>query len=213
MTDQQTPLAMRRVLCVQPNEGFHAALRVALSKHRLVFVPNAVEALRLLNANSFDAYVLDYWLPDWSGASLCRQIRQTDPHAPVCFFTAAHSPEQKKRAIRAGAQAFFFAPNDAGTLAVKLRTWLQYVDLGALRAKLEEEAAVQHELERRAAVALARTEHARMLAQEALERAAQARARKAFIASGGTLATFERWWPQTFGSAVANHRATSGSAA
>ena len=207
---EQTPLATRPVLCVQPNEEFHASLGRALSTHQLIFVPSALEAIRMLNKGAFDAYVIDYWLPDWGGVSLCRQIREADPHAPICFFTAADSPEQKKRALRAGAKAFFSAPGDAIALAAKLRTWLQYVDLSALRAKIDEEAAVQQELERRASLALARSDHARGLAEEALQRAAQVRARKAFLASGGTLAMFERWWPQTFGSVVANYRASSG---
>jgi DNA-binding response OmpR family regulator len=203
-----TPLVKRSVLCVQPNEDYHPALQLALSKFRMLIVPNALEAIRAVNGGSFDSYVLDYWLPDWGGVSLCRQIRQSDPHAPVVFFTAADSPEQKRRAMRAGAQGYIFAPDGAVALGNKLRTLLQHGDLRAMRAKLEEEQAVQAELERRAALAIEQTAHAQERAAEALQRIAQARARKAFLEAGGTLATFDRWWPQTFGSAVANHRAS-----
>lgn len=207
LIDEQTPLARRSVLCVQPNEDYHAALERALSKFRMVIVPSALEAIRAMNAGSFDAYVLDYWLPDWGGVSLCRQILQSDPHAPVVFFTAADTPEQKTRAMRAGAQAYLPASDGVTALALKLRSLLQHVDMRAMRAKLEEEQAVQAELERRVALAITHTEHARERAAQALERAVQVRARRAFIEAGGTLATFDRWWPQTFGSALANHRA------
>jgi CheY-like chemotaxis protein len=211
LIDEQAPLAKRSILCVQPNEEYHPALRLALSRFRTVFAPNALEAIRVMNSEFFDAYVLDYWLPDWGGASLCRQIRMSDPHTPILFFTAAHSPEQKRRAMRAGAQGYVLAPDDASTLGSRLRSLMQYADLRAMRAKLEEEQAVQVELERRAALAVSLTQHARERAAQALERAACARARKAFVEAGGTLATFQRWWPQTFGSAVANHRVTHGS--
>jgi DNA-binding response OmpR family regulator len=209
LSENTSPLAKRSVLCVQPNEDFHPALRLALSKYRLVMAPNALEAIRALNSGAFDAYVLDYWLPDWSGVSLCRQIRQTDPHAPICFFSSADSPEQKKRALRAGAQAFLSAPDGAAALTAKLRTWLEYADLSAMRAKIDEEEAVQQELQRRAAVAVSQSDHARQRARDAIERAAQIRARKAFIEKGGTQATFERWWPQTIASALANHQAST----
>ena len=207
LIDEQTPLARRSVLCVQPNEAYHAALRQALSNFRMVIVPSALEAIRAMNGGSFDSYVLDYWLPDWGGVNLCRQIRQSDPHAPIVFFTRAESAEQKRRAMRAGAQAYFAAPGSAGALHLKLCNLMQYADLSAMRAKLEEELAVQSELERRASLAITQTEHARERAAHALERAAQARARKAFVDAGGTLAMFDRWWAQAFCSAVANYRA------
>jgi DNA-binding response OmpR family regulator len=209
MEPEQTPFAKRSVLCVQPAEDYHPALRLALSKHRIVIVPNALETMRAVNAGAFDAYVLDYWLPDWSGASLCRQMRLTDPHAPILFFTGADAPEQKKRALKAGADAYVLALDGASSLAAKLKNLLEQADLRAMRARIEEENAVHAELQRRAALAVSQTEHAKERAAVATERAAQARARKAFIESGGTLATFDRWWPLMLGSAVANHRVSS----
>ena len=64
---EQSPLGRRSVLCVQPNADHQAALRLALARFELRLVPNALEAIRALNAGAFDAYVLDYWLPDWGG--------------------------------------------------------------------------------------------------------------------------------------------------
>jgi hypothetical protein len=114
--------------------------------------------------------------------------------------------------MRAGAQAYLSASDGATALAHKLRSLLQHADARAMRAKLDEEYAVQAELERRAALAIEQTAHAQERAAQALQRIAQARARKAFLEAGGTLATFDRWWPQTFGSAVANHRASTSAA-
>jgi DNA-binding response OmpR family regulator len=206
--DEQTPVGKRSVLCVQPNADYHPALRLALSKYRTVLTLSALDAIRAFNAASFDAYVLDYWLPDWTGAGLCREIRKSDPHAPICFFTQAESSEQNKRGLRAGAQAYVSAPEGATALAAKLRTLLGDVDVRALQAKRELEQVVREEVERRAVLALDATEHARERVAKALERAAYTRGRTVFVDAGGTIATFERWWPQVFGSVLANHGAS-----
>jgi hypothetical protein len=51
-------------------------------------------------------------------------------------------------------------------------------------------------LKRLAEVAKARSLNAREIAAASIQRSARAKAMKAFIESGGTLANFERWWPQ-----------------
>jgi DNA-binding response OmpR family regulator len=74
-------LPERSVLCAQPAIGNQQFLLQALQGYRLVIVGNALDATRCHNHSVFDAYVLDYWLPDWSGTALCRDIRKNDPHA------------------------------------------------------------------------------------------------------------------------------------
>ncbi|HYC46371.1 MAG TPA: response regulator [Burkholderiales bacterium] len=200
------PIAKRTILCVQPNEDVRPALELALVKYDLVMVSCALDAIREHNAAAFDGYVLDYWLPDWSGVALCRQIRQTEPHAPICFFTAAERDEQKRRALRAGANVFLHFSVGAPALAARLRTLLHVADSQSLHARVEEERAIQEELMRRAAAARQVADGARERAAAAMERAVQTRARKAFVEAGGNLATFERWWAQSYAGAAANVR-------
>ena len=69
------------VLCVEPDAGARECLHGALADYDCSFAVNAYEALRALHSQPFDAYVLDYWMPDWSGPLLCREIRKHDPHA------------------------------------------------------------------------------------------------------------------------------------
>lgn len=198
--------AKRRILCVSPVREHHPSLNLCLAEYRLHIVQTGLDAVRTYNAGAFDAYVLDYWLPDWSGLSLCRQIRKDDPFAPVAFFSSAEGLDQRKRAMRAGADAYLLASAGAQPLALEIGTLLRFADVRGLRARIEEELAIQDELRRRAALATERTEHAKALAAQALERAARARAQKAFMDSGGTLGNFGRWWPQVFTSVSANHR-------
>src|SRR5687767_5293988 len=91
--------AKRRILCVQPVREHHRPLQHYLAPHQLQIVQTGLDAVRAYNAGAFDAYILDYWLPDWSGLSLCRQVRKDDPHAPVVFFSSAEGEDQRKRAM------------------------------------------------------------------------------------------------------------------
>ena len=193
----------RTLLCVQPDQDSRDALAKILRAYDCVFACSAYEALRNFHASSFDAYLLDFWLPDWSGPPLCREIRKLDPHSPVVFCTAAIGDRDEKRAFRAGASAYLHKPLDAAALSSTLRKLLARCDTRSLQAKSEAERAVQEALHRRAAVAAARPSPEGIM--KSLERVARAQAYKAFIDSGGTRAHFEHWWPQLFGSARANY--------
>jgi DNA-binding response OmpR family regulator len=198
-------LNRRCVLVVDDDTEFRAVIEEILSDHSLVFAKNAFEAIRHVNTSTFHAYVLDYWLPDWSGAALCREIRKSDPHAPIVFCMAAARDQDRSRAIRAGASAYLCKPIDPQMLRAKLGAFISLSELESLRAKVDEERAVQDELERRFSQVIAQTEHAKTLAASSIERTARAKAYKAFMEARGTRAHFESWWPQVFQSARANH--------
>jgi len=202
--DEHTNLSERSILVADDDEESQELLTEILADHRLVFARNAFEAIRNINAQAFDGYVLDYWLPDWSGVGVCREIRKVDPHAPIVFCTAAARPQDKTRALRAGATAYLVKPYDPQVLRSKLRAFLTLSDLDSLRAKIEEERAVQSELERRLAAVNSSVDAARQLATSSLERTARNKAFKAFVEARGTRAHFDRWWPQVFQSARAN---------
>ena len=62
---------------------------------------NAFEALREINRRVFHAYVLEYWLPDWSAVQICRHIRKSDPRVPVIIYGGAERDEDRARAFGA----------------------------------------------------------------------------------------------------------------
>ena len=93
---------------------------------------------------------------------------------------------------------------DPDMLRARLRTFLTLSEMESLRAKVEEERAVQNELERRASDVRLRAEAAKELFASSVERTARAKAYKAFIEARGTRAHFEKWWPQVFQSVRAN---------
>jgi DNA-binding response OmpR family regulator len=192
------------ILCVDDDAETRAVLGQLLSDYRIELAQNAFEALRNANGRPFHAYLLDYWLPDWSGPSLCREVRKMDPHAPIIFCTAAARDADRARALRAGANAYLCKPLDPNMLRGKLRTLLTLAQMESLQAKLEEERVVQEELERRLADTRQRLDNANNLIASSIERTARSRAFKAFMEARGTRAHFDAWWPTVFGSARAN---------
>jgi CheY-like chemotaxis protein len=201
-------LGRRSILCIEDDAESRTILQEILADHRLVFACSAFEALRRVNAEFFHGYVLDYWLPDWSGPSLCREIRKIDPHAPIVFCTAAVRDADRNRALRAGASAYLCKPIEPEVLRSKLRTFLTLAEMESLRAKIEEEHAVQSELQRRLSHVQSRVDTAKELVASSIERTAKAKAYKAFIEARGTRAHFENWWPHVYQSARANHDIT-----
>jgi DNA-binding response OmpR family regulator len=197
-------LGRRSILCIEDDAESINILQEVLADQRLLVVRNAFEALRQMNTEFFHGYVLDYWLPDWSGPALCREIRKSDPHAPIIFCTAAARDTDRARAMRAGANAYLCKPLDPEVLRSKLRAFLTLAEMESLRAKVEEEHAVQDELERRLRDAHSRIEVAKELVASSIERTARNKAYKAFIDARGSRAHFESWWPHVFQSARAN---------
>jgi len=202
------PDTRRAILVIDADSESHALMSELLAGHALTFSSSAYEAIRALNARAFHAYILDYWLPDWSGVLLCKSIRDMDPNVPILFCSRSARDEDRKRGLRAGANAYLSKPIDAEHLRRELRVHLEVSELASLRAKIEEENAVQHELERRLERARSSTKRAEALAAASVERTARTKAYKAFIDARGSRAYFESWWPNVFGSVRASNDAS-----
>jgi DNA-binding response OmpR family regulator len=106
----------RRVLCVDDDEDSREMLSTLLNFWRIETkgVGTATQALSLIQAERFDLYLLDAWLPDLDGFELCRRMRDFDPHTPILFFSGAAYDADKKRGIEAGANAYVIKPDVEG---------------------------------------------------------------------------------------------------
>jgi DNA-binding response OmpR family regulator len=91
-----------RVLYVDDDEDSREMLRMLLELRSIETkaVGTAREALSSIQAEHFDLYLLDGWLPDLDGFELCRQMRCYDSHTPILFFSGVGREADKKMAIR-----------------------------------------------------------------------------------------------------------------
>ena len=102
----------RRILCVEDDEDTCSMLDNLLRQENYeVKTANSVsEALQIAQSESFNLYILDSWFPKGAGLSLCRNIREFDPHTPIIFYSGAAFDSDREEALYAGAQAFVAKP-------------------------------------------------------------------------------------------------------
>ena len=201
--DLTSALPHRTVLCAHAKAETQQFLQSVLPECRFVFACTGFEALRCANHAIFDLYIVDYWLPDWTGVGLCRDIRKIDARGPLCFYATRDQHRYRERALAAGANLYLEAPVDAEHLSHHLRGLIERAHIDSLAARFEEERVIHEELKARAAAAGALAKDAMTQAIRAIERSGKIKAYQAFVAAGGTRANFERWWPHQFGSAWA----------
>lgn len=105
-----------RILFVDDNEDTCELVKYLLTRadneYAVTTVSTAQNAVNFIESEAFDLYILDYRLPEISGAELCRKIRYRDSKTPVLFFSAAAYPVDFDEAFKAGATEYLVKPDD-----------------------------------------------------------------------------------------------------
>ena len=107
------PSVPLRVLCVDDDKESREMLTMLLKFCQIetTAVETAAQALSSIQAERFDLYLLDAWLPDLDGFELCRRMRNFDPYTPILFFSGAAYEADKQRGIEAGATDYLIKPD------------------------------------------------------------------------------------------------------
>ena len=115
-----------RVLCVEDDEdtGDMLKTRLRLSNFEAVVAPDVGAALRLMERERFDLYVLDGGLRSVNGLSLCEKIRASDARAPIVIFSGHGFASDIKEGMLAGANAYLVKP-DSSQLVPTIRRLLE----------------------------------------------------------------------------------------
>ena len=74
--------------------------------------PHEAQAAIEANPKAFDILVTDYNMPGYSGIDLLRKVKQIRPDLPVALASGYVTPELEQSAIREGASALIYKPND-----------------------------------------------------------------------------------------------------
>jgi DNA-binding response OmpR family regulator len=85
------------------------------------------EALAILNAEHFDAVILDIMMPEVNGYEVLRQLRLTTRTArlPVILLSAKSRPEDVDQGLAMGATHYLTKPFNKSDLVRKLRACIQ----------------------------------------------------------------------------------------
>lgn len=95
------------------------------NKYEITTTYTCREARDLTVRNRFDLYIFDYLMPDMTGASLARSIREMDPSAPIIIYTGLATAEAENAALSGGADFFFLKPNDLDRLRIAVDSLLK----------------------------------------------------------------------------------------
>jgi DNA-binding response OmpR family regulator len=101
-----------RILHVEDDEDTRTLVACILQGEgwQVTSVENAASAFKLAAAGRFDLYLIDNWIEDDSGNSLCRGLRSLDPDTPILFLSGAVFPADITLALASGAQGYLEKP-------------------------------------------------------------------------------------------------------
>ena len=101
-----------RVLVVDDEAGIRKTLRQILDDegYSVAEADSAGAARTELSERTFDAVLLDVWLPDGEGTALLEEIRGKGDDTPVVMISGHGTIETAVRAVRSGAQDFLEKP-------------------------------------------------------------------------------------------------------
>jgi two-component system copper resistance phosphate regulon response regulator CusR len=81
-----------------------------------------------LERGTWDAVILDWWLPHEDGISLLRRFRQRNRNTPVLFLTARDAIAQRVEGLDAGAEDYLCKPFSFEELLARVRGLLRRKD-------------------------------------------------------------------------------------
>lgn len=117
-----------RLLVVEDEEHLAAGLKLnlELEGYEVDVAKNARQANELLlEAERYDALVLDVMLPDVNGFDLCARLRRSGNFVPVIMLTARNAPEDRVRGLEAGADDYMVKPFSLNELLARVRSMLR----------------------------------------------------------------------------------------
>lgn len=111
-----------RILCVEDHDDTRELVVFLLGSHGcdVVAVGNPEAGLELARTEVFDLYLIDNWLPEYSGIDLCKQIRAFDTQTPILFCSGAAYAVDRDIAMGSGAQGYLVKPVDNSELIAEV---------------------------------------------------------------------------------------------
>jgi two-component system, NtrC family, response regulator HydG len=80
------------------------------SNYEVVTASSIHDALRLIEKEEFDLYILDKRLPDGSGLDLCKRFTEVTPQTPIIFYSGDAYALHRQEGLCAGAEAYVSKP-------------------------------------------------------------------------------------------------------
>jgi two-component system KDP operon response regulator KdpE len=111
-----------RILVVEDDPAISHALEISLTRagYTVRLAATAAAAVQSASLQAPDVVLLDISLPDGSGLSVCRALREWS-RAPILIVSASDNEEQKVAALDAGADDYVVKPYGVRELLARIR--------------------------------------------------------------------------------------------
>lgn len=153
-------------------------------------------ALRKARFGLFDGYLAIDSRSETAAVLTWQSIREFDGNTPFVIVTPEALPVDVN--LKSGYDAHLRFPDDIPMLRSVMDTLLGYAAQRALNARVEEASAISRELHTRLADLSRRVLLSRQSLARAQEHVMRAYGLRAFTSAGGTPASFEQLWSDTF---------------
>lgn len=108
-----------------PALSFLIGDRLQLEGYVISAVPDGEQALTILQAEEFDAVLLDVMLPGRSGFDVCRELRSLDITLPILMLTARGDVTDRVTGLKLGADDYLPKPFEISELLARVEALLR----------------------------------------------------------------------------------------
>lgn len=118
---------MSKILVIEDDQAISEALEDTLKFHgyEVRIAPDGGEGYQAYLQIPPDLIVLDIMLPDHDGFSVCKKIRETDPHVPIIILTARRQESDKLLGFELGADDYMTKPFSIKELVARIQAVLK----------------------------------------------------------------------------------------
>ncbi len=116
-----------RILFAEDDRDLNNAVRTLLTRsgYQVDAVFDGEEALDYAHAESYDAMILDWMMPETDGVEALRRMRAEGIKAPCLLLTARDAVEDRVTGLDAGADDYLSKPFNAQELLARVRAMLR----------------------------------------------------------------------------------------
>ncbi len=138
---------MAKILVVDDESSIRRTLKEILEfeKHEVDIAANGIEAIELVNNNSYDVILLDIKMPEMDGMEVLNKLMKFS-NVPVIMISGHGTIETAVEAIKKGAYDFIVKPPDLNRLLIAVRNAVDKKELVSQTVKLKNEVSKKYEL-------------------------------------------------------------------
>jgi len=100
--------------------------RLEINGYDVITAQDGEEGLKKARSEKPDLLVLDLMLPKMTGYEVCRMLKFDDKYKniPIIVLSSLDQQDEREKAIKGGADAYFIKPFDLDLLLVKIKDFI-----------------------------------------------------------------------------------------